>query len=509
MGLVSRAAYPVDGWTLILLGVTWAHVFMAPFTKVEESFNVQAMHDLLEHRGNLAAYDHQTFPGVVPRTFLGAMWVAGVSAIPYWMLRMLGFKKAVGLTCTRLVLGTTVVLALARLRAAVAGLLGEGVGRALMLLTALQFHLPFYASRPLPNTFAVALASLAHADWISGKRPERAIVLIAIAVVVIRCDLLPWAGLMGLHMLLARQISLRRGLFVGAASAAGSLALTVMVDSVFWGRWLWPEGQVLWFNTAENRSAEWGTMPLHWYFTSALPRTLLAGLPLAALGAALERRVRHVCVCVLLYIAAYSLLPHKEVRFLLPVLPLLNIAAAAGIMRAYQNRRKGAGWAGVWLAVVALLACSAAASVLMTLVSRANYPGGHALARLHATEAASAAEAARAGRNLTVHIDVLAAMTGVSRFGEAGKPWLYSKEEMLAEENIWSAGFDYLISPAADISGYRRILSQEAYAGLQLDAHCLRPKEGWKQVLHGQLPLPVKILQQPQLYVHSSLRHGQ
>ena len=27
------------------------------------------------------------------------------------------------------------------------------------------------------------------------------------------------------------------------------------------------------------------------------------------------------------------------------------------------------------------------------------------------------------------------------------------QEEMLAEENIWSAGFDYLISPAADISG--------------------------------------------------------
>ena len=79
------------------------------------------------------------------------------------------------------------VLALARLRAAVAGLLGEGVGQALMLLTALQFHLPFYASRPLPNTFALALASLAHADWISGKRPERAIVLMAVTVVL--CEL--------------------------------------------------------------------------------------------------------------------------------------------------------------------------------------------------------------------------------------------------------------------------------------------------------------------------------
>ena len=70
---------------------------------------------------------------------------------------------------------------------------------------------------------------------------------------IIRCDLLPWAGIMGLHMLSARQISFRRGLLVGAASVAGSLALTVMVDSIFWGRWLWPEGEVFWFNTAENR----------------------------------------------------------------------------------------------------------------------------------------------------------------------------------------------------------------------------------------------------------------
>ena len=55
-------------------------------------------------------------------------------------------------------------------------------------------------------------------------------------------------------------------------------------------------------------------MPLHWYFTSALPRALLGALPLAALGLALERRLRSKLACVLLYVAAYSLLPHKEVR---------------------------------------------------------------------------------------------------------------------------------------------------------------------------------------------------
>lgn len=73
--------------------------------------------------------------------------------------------------------------------------------------------------------------------------------------VVMRCDLLPWAAVVGLHMVVSRQVTLLRGVLIGAAAAAASLAVTVFIDSVFWGRWLWPEGEVLWFNTAENRRA--------------------------------------------------------------------------------------------------------------------------------------------------------------------------------------------------------------------------------------------------------------
>lgn len=197
-------------------------------------------------------------------------------------------------------------------------------------------------------------------------------------------------------------------------------------------------------------------MPLHWYFTSALPRALLGTLPLAAVGMMLERRVRSKLACVLIYIAAYSLLPHKEVRhpecrsyvapatsgflaftkcsfqplhaqrsqatvffghlhqwgaarllflshacvqvrFLFPVLPLFNVAAAAGLVRLYRNRRKGLFWQGLWLTALAALACSVAAVVLMTAVSRCNYPGGHALAKMHVAENSSAAEALRSG----------------------------------------------------------------------------------------------------------------
>lgn len=35
-------------------------------------------------------------------------------------------------------------------------------------------------------------------------------------------------------------------------------AVTFALDSVMWQQWIWPEFQVLWFNSVLNRSSEWG-----------------------------------------------------------------------------------------------------------------------------------------------------------------------------------------------------------------------------------------------------------
>jgi len=68
------------------------HLHVAPYTKVEESFNIQAAHDIIKfgiptHNVSLklkAQYDHMTFGGAVPRTFIGAIVLASIAKPFAW-----------------------------------------------------------------------------------------------------------------------------------------------------------------------------------------------------------------------------------------------------------------------------------------------------------------------------------------------------------------------------------------------------------------------------------------
>jgi len=466
----------------LVLAVVWVYVAAAPYNKVEESFNIQASHDLLYHRLDVDSYDHLEFPGVVPRTFLGPLAVLPlVAPVERLLVGQLQLPKLAALYAVRLAIGLLSVLAFARFRSAVAARYGSVVATWLALITCCQFHLPFYMSRGLGNVFALALVHLAFAEWLQG-RMARVIYVLTFTCAVFRSEVILLFGPIMLQAFLRKEAGIVSSIGHGLVALALSIGLTVGVDSFFWQHTLWPEGSVFWYNAILGKSVNWGTSPAHWYFTSAMPRALLAALPLAGLGMALGwRRLHRFVLPVLAFVAIYSCQPHKELRFIFYAFPIVNMAAAFGLARTRIVGLKSAFMRLLFLAAVAALALSLCFSGAFLYISSMNYPGGHAFAQLHAMRAAEAGDSRR------VHIDVPAAMQGVCRFGEEYAAWEYSKEEGLDSRE----GFDLLVTADAAVAGFRRFAAIDGFAGLRW--------ESVPQIPGLRLPLPELA---PRMFLH-------
>jgi hypothetical protein len=134
-----------------------------------------------------------------------------------------------------------------------------------------------------------------------------------------------------------------------------------------------------------------------------------------------------------------------------------------------------------------------------------NYPGGTALSALQARELARPCGGGGGGGGgddvNRVHIDVAAAMTGVTRFLERGdggaagggacpgRRWTYSRAEGDGLVGVDFAGqFTHLLSERAHVPGFRVAAVEQRYAGIQLQL--------W--------PPRVDVRTEPAIYVHAN-----
>lgn len=145
----------------LVVAVVAVHLLAAPYTKVEESFNIQATHDVLVYgtpisniHQKLSSYDHFAFPGAVPRTFVGPLFLATFSQP---IVSAVGFQHAQ--LVARGLLGLFNALALLFFKSQLHAACGPAASRWYGALQATQFHIMFYASRPLPNMFAFGLSA--------------------------------------------------------------------------------------------------------------------------------------------------------------------------------------------------------------------------------------------------------------------------------------------------------------------------------------------------------------
>ncbi|KAL7799132.1 glycosyltransferase family 22 protein [Trichoderma ceciliae] len=486
---------------LLLFAVPLLHLLAAPYTKVEESFNLQATHDILVYgtptrdiRDRLSsAYDHFTFPGAVPRTFVGSVMLAGVSQP---LIALAGFRYAQFVV--RAVLGGFNAVCLVVFGGAVREAFGKGAARWWVLLTASQFHVVFYVSRTLPNMFAFGLTTLAYAFLLPKNDARRAKVcrrqaigLLVFATAIFRSELAILLAATGLLLLVKSRLALRELVTVFLFAFVAALGLSVPIDSYFWQKALWPELAGFYYNAILGSSSNWGVSPWHYYFTSALPRLLLNPLCFPLIGLALfqpgiSRRVQHLIIPSLVFITIYSIQPHKETRFIFYTVPPLTAAAAAGAGFISSRRSKSLLYSFATVVLALSVLAASASSTLMLLLSSLNYPGGDALSQLYTITSNITPPPSQ----LLIHADVLTCMTGLTLFGQNlyglplahGPPLLTSSPVLLFDKtessedlyhpHFWSQ-FDYALmeDPSLVIGKWNTIGQIHSYDGIEI----LRP----------------------------------
>ncbi|OAA32039.1 GPI mannosyltransferase [Moelleriella libera RCEF 2490] len=137
-----------------------------------------------------------------------------------------------------------------------------------------------------------------------------------------------------LRLTLAREAVLCGSLVLGLSAAS---------DYRYFGFWTFPPYNWLHFNISKSLAVFYGRNPWHYYLSQGLPLLCTTALPCALLGlfapgaassssssssAREENTLRALSAAVLTTIGVLSLISHKEVRFIYPLLPMLSIIAA-------------------------------------------------------------------------------------------------------------------------------------------------------------------------------------
>ena len=255
------------------------------------------------------------FPTLIAGVWRAASWAGVESSL-----------ALVGLARLAVVLGTGVTLWLsARLSARLAS--PRAALMTVLVLSVLPASLVF-SYRTLSESVSAPLVALSALQLLD-RSPRRAI---AAGTCIAFATLLRYQnGLFGLGFLvwLFSERRTREALAFCGAGAAAFFA-GGLLDWVTWGQPFHSLITYVNFNLVRGGSSTFGVEPAWFYAQSLWSSTGATSVILAALAIVGSRRVPALAWTVLGYIAVHSLIPHKELRFLMPVLPLVSVLVGLG-----------------------------------------------------------------------------------------------------------------------------------------------------------------------------------
>lgn len=214
----------------------------------------------------------------------------------------------------------------------------EMIARWALLLSVTSAWNWFMATRSFSNSLEAALTAVALAYWPWGRTGDLgdalyATVPAALSVVVRPSNGAIWAVLACQHVADTHRV---RFLVWAGCVGVAVVGACAAVDHLVYNAWVFPWLNFLRFNVTLNLLVFYGTAPWHFYLTQALPLLTMGTLPAVVFG--VNRHTRPLAVVVAVVVALYLFIPHKEFRFLYPLVPLLLYIGAIGFAQLQCSR---------------------------------------------------------------------------------------------------------------------------------------------------------------------------
>ncbi|KAI8140592.1 Alg9-like mannosyltransferase family-domain-containing protein [Fennellomyces sp. T-0311] len=242
-------------------------------------------------------------------------------------------------------------------------IVGNAIAPYILFVTLCSWYNYFVAARTLSNTMEGAFTTIGLCYWplpttdpldSSWIRYYRiALVWASLACVMRPTNALVWLflGLKLCYQSPGRRLAV---LFNAGVIVAFILAADIGLDTcIYSGKCaaspVWTPINFFKINVLQSISLIYGVHPWHWYISQGIPVVLTTMLPLTFYGyrcatlatntvnADAARSIGHLILWV---VGVYSLLSHKEFRFIYPVVPLMLIFVAVGLSNSPSQWRK-------------------------------------------------------------------------------------------------------------------------------------------------------------------------
>ncbi|XP_058485511.1 GPI mannosyltransferase 3 [Solea solea] len=204
----------------------------------------------------------------------------------------------------------------------------------------------FCCTRTLSNSTETSLTCLALFYFpLSGSKTHSSmkyLSLVAMAVVFRPTALIVWFPLL-LHHFCEEENKLRLITHHYIPIGAAAVVISTVIDCIFYEKWTLVQFNFLKFNVVHGVADFYGSHPWHWYLTQGFPVVMGPHLPFFLHGCSLAfNRYKILLAAVVWTVVVYSFLPHKEFRFIFPVLPLCMIFCGKSLASLREWRRPAA-----------------------------------------------------------------------------------------------------------------------------------------------------------------------